>query len=100
MPLSLPPSFSSRPIVRKIEQRFGLPGFARLLKLLEQLAESPSPESGVIELPASDWREVLQVGQLELHVFLAYLASDGFLALEPDPESGSCARARRPSEAR
>jgi hypothetical protein len=89
VPLSLPSSFSSQPIALKIEQRFGLPGFARLLKLLEQLAESPSPESGVIELPASDWREVLQVGQLELHVFLSYLASDGFLALEQDPEPGS-----------
>lgn len=87
--LNLPSAFSSQPIVLKIEQRFGLSGFARLVKLLEQLAASPSPGSGVIELPASDWRDALQAGPLELNVFLAYLAADGFLALEQDPEPGS-----------
>ena len=30
-------------IARKVEQRFGLEGFARLVKLLELIAESPTP---------------------------------------------------------
>ena len=89
MSLSLPSGFSSQPIVLKIEQRFGLSGFARLVKLLEQLAASPSQGRGVIELSASDWRDALQAGPLELNVFLAYLAADGFIALEQGPEPGS-----------
>lgn len=89
MPLSLPPDFSALPIVLKVEQRFGAAGFARLIKLLEQFAASPSRASGVIEQAASDWRTALQVGPLELSVFLSYLESAGFLALEQDAEHGS-----------
>ena len=89
MSLSLPPNFSALPIVLKIEQRFGAAGFARLIKLLEQFAASPSRGAGLIELAPSDWRDVLQVGPLELNVFLAYLETAGFLVLEQGAESGS-----------
>lgn len=89
MSLSLPPNFSALPIVLKIEQRFGAAGFARLIKLLELFAASPARVAGLIELPASDWRDALQAGPLELGVFLSYLASDGFLAQEQGPEPGS-----------
>lgn len=89
MSLSLPPGFSALPIVLKIEQRFGAAGFARLVKLLELFAASPSRGVGLIELPASDWRDALQVGPLELSVFLSYLTSDGFLLQEQGAEPGS-----------
>jgi len=87
--LNLPINFSSLPIVLKVEQRFGLPGFARLIKLLELLSSSPDHALGVIELPASDWRDALQVGPLELNVFLTYVAADGFLSVEQSPEPGA-----------
>jgi len=89
MSLSLPPDFSALPIVLKVEQRFGPPGFARLVKLLEQFAASPSRCAGLIELAASDWRDALQVGPLELNLFLSYLAADGFLVMEQGAEPGS-----------
>ena len=89
MSLSLPPDFSALPIVLKVEQRFGAAGFARLVKLLEQFAGSPSRDVGLIELAASDWRDALQVGPLELNVFLSYLAADGFLLLEQGAEPGA-----------
>jgi hypothetical protein len=87
--LNLPPHFSALPIVLKVEQRFGPAGFARLVKLLEQFAASPSRDSGVIELPASDWRDALQAGPLELNLFLDYLAQDGWLSQEQDAEPGA-----------
>ncbi|MQU22159.1 hypothetical protein GHO35_13520 [Pseudomonas helleri] len=89
MSLRLPPDFFALPVVLKVEQRFGAAGFARLIKLLEQFAASPSRASGVVEQAASDWRSALQVGPLELNVFLAYLETAGFLALEQAAEPGS-----------
>lgn len=87
--LSLPGGFSTLPIVLKVEQRFGLAGYARLIKILEQFAASPTRSVGVVELAGSDWREALQVGPLELSVFLTYLAADGFLSLDQPPEPNS-----------
>lgn len=87
--LSLPSGFSTLPIVLKVEQRFGVAGFARLIKLLEQFAASPSRAAGVVELDGSDWREALQIGPLELSVFMTYLAADGFLYLDQPPEPNS-----------
>lgn len=88
-PLNLPFDFSALPIVLKVEQRFGLPGFARLIKLLELFASSPSRESGVIELPISDWVDALQAGAEDINTFLAYLAKAEWLALEQGEEPGA-----------
>lgn len=87
--LSLPVHFSTLPIVHKVEQRFGLSGYARLVKLLELFAASPSREAGVIELSNSDWRDALQAGPLELSLFLDYLAQDGWLSQEQAAEPGA-----------
>lgn len=87
--LNLPANFSALPIVLKVEQRFGVAGFARLIKLLELLPSSPDHALGIIELPASDWQSALQVGSHDLTAFLAYLATDGFLSVEQSQESGA-----------
>jgi hypothetical protein len=84
--LSLPAHFSTLPIVLKVEQRFGLTGCARLVKLLEQFAVSPMRDVGAIELAASDWREALQAGPLELNLFLTFLATDGFVTVDQPSE--------------
>lgn len=90
--LSLPPHFSTLPIVLKVEQRFGLTGYARLIKLLELFAASPSHSAGVIELSANDWRDGLQAGPLELSLFLDYLAQDGWLSQTQPDEPGALLR--------
>ena len=88
-PLNLPPNFSALPIVLKVEQRFGMAGFARLIKLLELFASSPSRHSGVIELPISDWVDALQAGPQDVNEFLAYLAKAEWLSVEQGEEPGS-----------
>jgi hypothetical protein len=87
--LNLPPYFSSLPIVLKVEQRFGLAGYARLVKLLELFTTSSDRAAGLIELPPSDWRGALQAGPLELSLFLDYLAQDGWLSQEQGAEPGA-----------
>jgi len=88
-PFNLPAQFSALPIVLKVEQRFGLAGFARLIKLLELFACSPSREVGTIELPISDWGDALQVGPQDLGSLLDYLAKADWLTLEQGEESGA-----------
>lgn len=88
-PINLPPNFSALPIVLKVEQRFGLGGFAHLVKLLELFAVSPSRDAGLIELSVSDWHEALQTGPAGLPVFLAYLEAAGWLTQEQDAEPGA-----------
>lgn len=87
--LSLPPNFSALPIALKVEQRFGLAGFARLVKLLELLTASPSRDAGVIELPVSDWVDALQAGPHDVAVLLDYLSKDGWLSQEQADEPGA-----------
>ncbi|MCD5980544.1 hypothetical protein [Pseudomonas quasicaspiana] len=80
--LSLPGDFSTTAIVHKVEQRFGLSGFARLVKLLELFAASPFRDLGVIELPASDWCDALQAGPQDVTALLSYLAKADWLTVE------------------
>jgi len=86
---SLPANFSALPIVLKVEQRFGSAGFARLIKLLELFASSPSRDAGVIELPVSDWVDALQAGPHDVAVLLDYLSKDGWLSQEQADEPGA-----------
>ena len=85
----LPGDLSAQPLMRKVEQRFGLAGYARLVKLLELLAASPFRDSCLIEMPASDWFEALRCGREEFDAFLAYLAAANWLTIEQDAETGA-----------
>jgi hypothetical protein len=76
--------FSAQPVARKVEQRFGLAGFARVVKILELLACSTDAASGVVSMPASDWLDVLQCGRLELDEFLRFLEKAGWLTVGGD----------------
>lgn len=87
--INLPADFSARPVALKVEQRFGLAGFARLIKLLELFAASPLREVGVIELPVSDWADAFQSGPLNVSVLLDYLSKDGWLSQEQTDEPGA-----------
>ena len=87
--LNLPCDFSGLPIVLKVEQRFGLAGYARLIKLLELFAASPLRDAGVIELPVSDWGDALQAGPHDVTTFLAYLAKADWLTVEQSEEPGA-----------
>lgn len=68
-----PAGLSGLVIVRKVEQRFGLLGFARLLKLVELVADAatvPAPASAVVA-----WGDALQAlgcGQDDAAEFLTY----------------------------
>ena len=88
-PLNLPADFSALPIVHKVEQRFGLSGYARLIKLLELFASSPLRHAGVIELPISDWGDALQAGPHDLNTFLVYLTKAAWLTMEQAEELGA-----------
>lgn len=87
--VNLPAGFSARPVVLKVEQRFGMAGFARLVKLLELFAASPLRDKGVIELPVSEWADALQAGPLNVSVLLDYLSSDGWLSQARGEEPGA-----------
>ena len=87
--LRLTADLSAQATVRKVEQRFGLQGFARLVKILELLAASPYRDACVIELPPSDWLEALQIGRSDLDAFLAYLAAANWLTLDTSEEQGA-----------
>lgn len=87
--LNLGGGFSARPEVRKVEQKFGLAGMARMVKLLELLEQSPARDVGVVELALSDWQEALQQGSTLLMPFLVYLAQAGWLSFEQLESSGT-----------
>jgi hypothetical protein len=87
--LRLPADLSAQTIARKVEQRFGLPGFARLVKILELLAASPYRDSALIELPASDWLDALVMGRAEFDEFFTYLTAADWLTLEQGAEPGA-----------
>lgn len=76
---NVPAGLSSLVIARKVEQRFGLPGFARLLKLVELVADaSTKPASDAALL---DWGDVLQAlgSQDAAAEFLSYCETAGVL---------------------
>lgn len=87
--LRLPADLSAQVIARKVEQRFGLQGFARLVKVLELLAASPYRDACVIELPASDWLDALAIGRADFDEFLTYLAKADWLTVEQADEPGA-----------
>jgi hypothetical protein len=74
--------FSAQPVARKVEQRFGLAGFARVVKILELLACSPDAVAGIVAMPASDWLDAMQCGRHELDEFLRFLQAAGWLSAE------------------
>ena len=85
--ISLPANFSAMPVVLKVEQKFGLAGMARLVKLLELLAISPARSSGVVELSSGEWYEALQLSPVSLGPFITYLSHAGFLKAEQPADS-------------
>jgi len=90
--IKLPADFSALPVVLKVEQKFGIAGYARMIKLLELLAVSPVRHTGVIELSESDWQEALQLGPALLSPFLSYLSRADWLSVEQSVEQGSLLR--------
>lgn len=76
--------FSASVIACKIEQRFGLAGFARLVKLLELFGASSERSAGRLSLPLSDALDALRCGRAELELMLSYLSAADFLAFELD----------------
>jgi hypothetical protein len=86
---NLDSGFSARPEVKKVEQRHGLAGMGRMVKLLELLAGSPERSTGAIALAVSDWEEALQLGHVALMPFLAYLQQAEWLTVEPISEPGA-----------
>lgn len=68
-----PAGLSSLVIVRKVEQRFGLIGFARLLKLVELVADAPTATGETSAVVA--WGDALQAlgcNQDDAAEFLSY----------------------------
>lgn len=64
---------SSLVIVRKIEQRFGFPGYARLVKFLELVSTAGLVVDGEpMTMAWSDILEILQAGDMRAREFLTY----------------------------
>ncbi|WP_106805795.1 hypothetical protein [Pseudomonas sp. S5D5] len=87
--LNLPSAFSASAVARRIEGRYGLAGFARLIKLLEILASSDTASGGIVPLPRSDWRDALGVSDDELYDFLGALMRSGWLSFSEGDEPGA-----------
>lgn len=81
--------FSASAVVLSVEQRFGLIGYARLVKLLELLAASSQCEAGKLSMPISDWLDALQAPRDELHTLLNHLTKTGWLKYSQDDEPGA-----------
>lgn len=81
--------FSAQPVARKVEQRFGLAGFARMVKILELLACSPNAATGIVSMPASDWLDAMQCYRHELDEFLRFLQAAGWLVFAQDEAAGA-----------
>jgi len=77
---SVPPGLSALVITRKVEQRFGLLGFARLIKLVELVADAatvPAPAAAIVAWP--DLLEALGADHGTAGEFLAYCSAAGVL---------------------
>lgn len=60
-------------VVRKVEQRFGFAGYARLIKLLELISSMrPAVDESPVGIPWADVLEALQADDLRAREFLAY----------------------------
>lgn len=68
-------NLSDQVLVRKVEQRFGLAGYARLCKVFELVAQG----NGVASHSRSDWVDVLQCDGVALDGFLSYCVQAGGL---------------------
>lgn len=69
----LPVGLSSDPAVLQIERTFGLAGYARLVKLLEQLAAHSDPYAGRLRIQRESLMDLLQAQAGELEAFLQCL---------------------------
>jgi len=87
--LRLSGSLSAESVVINLERRFGLIGYARLLKMLELLAVSPAREEGVVSMPLSDWLDALQAPHDELFTFLNALRQSSWLSYSHGDDPGS-----------
>lgn len=87
--LNLPFGFSTSVIASRIEKRYGLAGFARLIKLLEILASSDTASGGIVPLPRSDWRDALRCTDEELYDFLGTLMRCSWLTFSEGDEPGA-----------
>lgn len=87
--LRLPGSLSAGSLVINLERRFGLIGYARLIKTLELLALSPRREEGVVSMPLSDWLDALQAPHDELFSFLNALRQSSWIAYSHGDEPGA-----------
>lgn len=76
-------------MVLNLERRFGLIGYARLLKMLELLAVSATRDIGTVSLPVSDWLDALQAPNDELYSFLNALQQAGWLSYSLEQECGA-----------
>lgn len=86
--VKLPLGLSSTPVARKVEQRYGLVGYARLLKVIEAWASSRDASLGVIELPMEDWQGLLHGTPADIRLFFNYLTTANWLIWsEPTPGS-------------
>lgn len=76
----VPAGLSALVIARKVEQRFGLPGFARLVKLVELVADAdtvPAPAAALVAW--ADLLEALVADQAAAGEFLDYLEAAAVL---------------------
>lgn len=90
MPLiHLPANFSTWSVASRVQKRFGLFGYARLIKMLELLGSSDPASSGVVPLPKNDWLEALAITAEDLHEFLNFLAKGGWLTFTEGDEPGA-----------
>lgn len=85
----LPAAFSVSNVAQRTSARFGLSGYARLIKLLEVLASSDPIAGGIVPLPKSDWLDALQASTEELHELLNFLAKGGWLTYSEGDEPGA-----------
>lgn len=79
----LPARFSSDPIVERVQEKYGLEGYARLVKLLERLAEADPSAEGKVSGRLSGWLSLLQQSQAQFFAFLQFLARCGWVRFEP-----------------
>jgi hypothetical protein len=87
--IRLPGALSASPVVINLERRFGLIGYARLLKMLELLAVSPTREEGTVAMPLSDWLDALQAPHDELFTLLNALRQSSWLNYSHGDDPGS-----------
>lgn len=87
--LNLPSNFSASPVAQRIESRYGLAGFARLIKLLEILASRDTASGGIVPLPRADWGDALGIYDDELYDFLGALVRCGWISFSEGDEPGA-----------